>query len=50
MKKEGHSGAKPDFNTALLHQLLDITDAEGEAEMQSHGVPDRVRRDPVSLE
>ncbi|MFN0043078.1 MAG: hypothetical protein ACKVSF_07695 [Alphaproteobacteria bacterium] len=34
---------------APRHQRLDIADAEGEAEIQPHGVPDRVGQEPVTL-
>jgi len=44
------NGLAADLDAALLHQLLDIADAEGEAEIQPHGVHDRVWREPVSLE
>jgi hypothetical protein len=39
-----------DLDTALGQQLLDVTDAQREAEVQPHGISDHVRWESVTLE
>ena len=46
-------GTKSTAGTATTEtpvQLFDVADAKGEAQIQPHGVPDRVWREPVPLE
>ena len=39
-----------DLDPALRQHLLDVAQAEGEAEIEPHGVADYVSREPVTLE
>jgi hypothetical protein len=43
-------GLVGDLDAALGEQLLDIPEAQGEAEIEPHGVPDDGGREPVAGE